>query len=259
MPTFRFQSVRAAAVIAAIVAAAEFTGCTMRPRPDSEGAEQRTARAWVVLIDRSRSTTADRAIYRDAVRHIVDEIVAGDRFVMAAITATSGDDFRVSIDHTVPDAPPPQGLFDEPKVYARTKAERERGIAETRRAIETDAAHFLDAEAGAGRSAIFDRCSWSRRRWRPSHGGASWPYSRTCWRIRRRRASNASRPRMLSRSAKSRDSSGCTRCQISRRLPSVSQVRCPRPPSGRRQSSAFGVPTSRPLEPRSLPAAMAEP
>lgn len=131
-------------------------GCSDQLGHEREAAVKRPATLWVVLLDRSQSTTADGPIYQDAVTRVVKSVQPGDRFVMAAITGTSGSDFRISVDHSLADPMPPQGMLDEPKKYEQEKSDREKQISEARKLIESDAERFLRIEASAAKTAIFE-------------------------------------------------------------------------------------------------------
>lgn len=122
----------------------------------TDKAQIRPATLWVVLIDRSASVKADAPIYEDALRRLSTSVQPGDRFVMAGITGTSGADFRVSLDQSLPIAMPGQGMLDEPKEYEGEKARRTKEITETRQLIDAGVQSFLKADARASRSAIFE-------------------------------------------------------------------------------------------------------
>jgi hypothetical protein len=109
-----------------------------------------------VLLDRSRSAAADSRIYEDAVRRVLKGVKPGDRFVMAAITATSGDDFRVSVDRSLPSSLPAQGFLDEPRKYQADLKIRESEVAERTKAIFDDAEAFLKVKSSANKSALFE-------------------------------------------------------------------------------------------------------
>lgn len=130
-------------------------GCE-RTGNSSNASQPRPATLWVVLLDRSVSVKADTAIYEDATRRITNAVQPGDRFVMGAITATSGADFRLSVDESVPTQSPSQGMLDEPKQYEKEKAARNAQIVDAQKRIKDGVQGFLHADTAAAKSAIFE-------------------------------------------------------------------------------------------------------
>ena len=133
-----------------------FCGCDHIGAGGSSASPSRRATLWVVLLDRSVSVKADTSIYDDAVRRLTKAVQPGDRFVMGAITATSGTDFRLSVDESLPDAMPSQGMMDEPKQYEKEKASRDAQIRDAKDRIDKGVQRFLHADTTAAKSAIFE-------------------------------------------------------------------------------------------------------
>ena len=112
---------------------------------------------WLVLVDRSQSVKSDANIYEGALRRIVKSVQPGDRFVITAITSSSGSDFRASVDHAVPTGISPEpGILDEPRAYQEEYKKRKAEIEEAFNAISSDAERFLKSETSASGTALFE-------------------------------------------------------------------------------------------------------
>ncbi len=141
---------------AALAALCLLAACSTGENGASGDKNARLATLWVVLLDRSESAKADASIHEEAVKRLVGAVRPGDRFVMASITGTSGNDFRVSMDVALPDAALPQGLTDDPVEYRRRKAAIDEGVSAAMNRIAAEAAAFTRQEAKAQKSAIFE-------------------------------------------------------------------------------------------------------
>jgi hypothetical protein len=111
---------------------------------------------FVVLLDQSASVRADRPIYENAVRDLLQIVREGDRFVMAPITESSGADFRISIDHTLPPPFRAQTWLEEPVRYRRELQQHERQVQEARERLIREAGELITRDANAARTAIFE-------------------------------------------------------------------------------------------------------
>jgi hypothetical protein len=143
------------AAVTALVAAAVLGGCSGLPGFGG-GEPRRDPTVWIVLLDRSQSTQADSSMYESAVRQVVGKVQPGDRFVMAAVTATSGTDFRLSVDFDVPPPMPEQGLMQDPREYREQKSARDQAIEDATERIRVDSEAFLSARPSAARTALFE-------------------------------------------------------------------------------------------------------
>jgi len=111
---------------------------------------------FAILVDRSSSAANDRTIHLEAMRRILAKAEAGDRIVIAPITAVSGRDFTTAIDRELPPRLPEEGLLTVAVQYRKAKKEHAARLEETKKALEAEAEAFVSTPGHEPRTSIVE-------------------------------------------------------------------------------------------------------
>jgi hypothetical protein len=110
----------------------------------------------VLLVDKSISVENDQSLYRTEAMKVVATLSEGDRFIIAPITASSGNDFRRMREFVLPASVGELGWMDEPLAFKRKKEAQQKEVQETSRSLHAAVDELLSTPSFAGKTAIFE-------------------------------------------------------------------------------------------------------
>ena len=121
-----------------------------------EGGPRPTGRCIVVLVDHSQSTSDDHDLVQRTIQKILSAVQDGDRFLLAPITAASGEDSKRTIDVELPPSFPDISWNQEPIRYRKEKRNHDEQVLTRRTELQAGVESLLSEPHSALRTTIIE-------------------------------------------------------------------------------------------------------